>query len=121
MEIKIGLIGLGTIADRIPKGIICSDNGTLYAVASRSYEKAVTFKEKYQAKKAYGSYEELLNDKEIDLVYIATINQSHYELIKKCVDYGKHIICEKPLVKNCEQTKEVYAYALSKNIFLMEH
>lgn len=120
MEIKIGLIGLGTIADRIAKGIICSDNGTLYAVASRSYEKAVAFKEKYQAKKAYGSYEELLNDKEIDLVYIATINQSHYELIKKSVDYGKHIICEKPLVKNCEQTKEVYAYALSKNIFLME-
>ena len=117
---RFGIIGLGKISDRIAKGIECSEYGTLYAVASRSYEKALAFRERHHAEIAYGSYEELLNDPNVDIVYIATINQNHYELIKMCADHGKNIICEKPLVKDYEETKEIYAYAKLKRVFLME-
>ena len=118
--INFGIIGLGNIAHRVAKGIQCSEKGNLYAVASRNKENAEQFREQYRAEKSYGSYEELLADSKIDIVYICTPNALHYEQIRLCFSYGKHVVCEKPMVANSEQVKELFAEAKRKGCFLME-
>ena len=117
---NIGILGPGNIANRVAKGVICSKKANLYAVASRNIDKAKSFADKYGAEIYYGSYEEMLNDPNVDLVYICTPNTFHYEQIKLCLAYGKHVICEKPMVKNEEQVRELFALAREKGCFLME-
>ena len=117
---NVGIIGLGNIANRVAKGILCSEKACLYAVASRSIDNAKSFADKYGALSFYGSYEEMLNDPKVDLVYICTPNTLHYEQIKLCLSHGKHVICEKPMVKNEEQVRELFALARDKECFLME-
>lgn len=117
---NIGILGLGNIANRVAKGIICSNKASFYAVASRNIENAKSFADKYGAIVYYGSYEDMLNDSNVDLVYICTPNTFHYEQIKLCMSYGKHVICEKPMVKNEEQVRELFAMAREKSCFLME-
>lgn len=117
---KIGIIGLGAISHRVAKGIQYAKNAQLYAVASRDKAKAEAFKETYQAKVSYDSYEALYKDENIDMVYICTPNHLHYEHIMKALSYGIHVLCEKPLVSNMEQLKACFAYAKEKECFLME-
>ena len=117
---NVGIIGLGNIANRVAKGVLCSEKACLYAVASRSIDNAKSFADKYGALSYYGSYEEMLNDPKVDLVYICTPNTLHYEQIKLCLSHGKHVICEKPMVKNEEQVRALFALARDKGCFLME-
>lgn len=117
---NIAILGLGNIANRVAKGVLCSPKACLYAVASRNIEKAKEFADKYRAVVSYGSYEEMLKDPNVDLVYICTPNAFHYEQIKLCFSFGKHVICEKPMVKNEEQVRELFAIAREQNCFLME-
>lgn len=117
---NIAILGLGNIANRVAKGILCSEKACLYAVASRKTETAKSFAHKYGASVYYGSYEEMLHDPKVDLVYICTPNTFHYEQIKLCLSYGKHVICEKPMVKNEAQIREIFALAREKGCFLME-
>ena len=117
---NIGIIGLGNIAHRVSKGILCSSKAHLYAVASRTLEKAESFAKQYQADVFYSSYEELLSDQKVDLVYICTPNQLHYEQIKLCLSYKKHVICEKPMVQDQHQVIELFDYANEQGCFLME-
>ena len=65
-----------------------------YAVASRTVEKAKAFAEKWQFTKAYGSYEELASDAEVDLIYIATPHAMHYDNARLCIEKGKPVLCE---------------------------
>ena len=117
---NVGILGLGNIANRVAKGVLCSKKACLYAAASRNIEKAENFAHKYGAKTYYGNYEEMLNDPNVDLVYICTPNTFHYEQIKLCLSHGKHVICEKPMVKNEAQVRELFALARKQNCFLME-
>lgn len=117
---NFGIIGIGNIAHRVAKGILCSPKANLYAVASRNKENAKEFKEQYGAEKAYGSYEELLNDSEVDVVYICTPNALHFDQIMLCLSYGKHVVCEKPMVADEVQVKKLFAEARRKGCFLME-
>lgn len=117
---NIAILGLGNIANRAAKGVLCSEKACLYAVASRNMENAKKFAEKYKASVHYGSYEEVLKDPKVDLVYICTPNTFHYAQIKLCLSYGKHVICEKPMVKNEEQVRELFSMAREKGCFLME-
>ena len=117
---NVAILGLGNIANRVAKGVICSPKACLYAVASRNVENAKKFAEKYAASVYYGSYEEMLKDPKVDLVYICTPNTFHYDQIKLCLSYGKHVICEKPMVKNEEQVRELFAMAREQGCFLME-
>lgn len=117
---NVAILGLGNIANRVAKGVLCSGKANLYAVASRNIDKAKSFADKYGVKIYYGSYEEMLNDPNVDLVYICTPNIFHYEQIKLCLVHGKHVICEKPMVKDEAQVRELFAMAREKNCFLME-
>ncbi|QNM04396.1 Gfo/Idh/MocA family protein [Qiania dongpingensis] len=113
-----GILGLGNIAHEF------ADNMTklhpIYAVASRSLETAMDFQKKYGAARAYGSYEELLNDPLVDIVYIATVNSQHYKCILACLEHGKHVLCEKAIWGDYEEMKAAYDMAQEKGLLLCE-
>jgi predicted dehydrogenase len=118
--IKWAIMGTGTIANSFANGLKVLEDAQLYAVASRSKGKAEEFGMKYGAVKAYDSYEELVKDKEIDIVYIATPNTAHKDNILLCLNNGKSVLCEKPFTINAEEAEEVIKLAREKKLFLME-
>lgn len=95
-KIKWGVMGTAYIFERdAARGMSLAQNCELTAIAGRSAEKAEKFKEKYGFRRAYGSYEELLDDPEIEAVYIPLPNTMHYEWTIKALRHGKHVLCEK--------------------------
>jgi predicted dehydrogenase len=92
----------------------------MYAIASRSMDKAMEYKEKYHMKKAYDSYEALASDPEVDVVYIATPHSLHYEQAKMCLEYGKNVLCEKAFTINAKQAAELIRISEEKGLFLGE-
>ncbi|MCR4995999.1 MAG: Gfo/Idh/MocA family oxidoreductase [Butyrivibrio sp.] len=120
-NIKWGVLGTANIARgcTIP-GMQLADNCELYAIAGRDKEKAESFMEKFGFQKAYGSYEELLADPEIQVVYIPLPNHLHREWVIKALKAGKHVLCEKPLALNEEQEKEMFQTADENGVYLME-
>lgn len=97
-----------------------SDNGRVVAVASRSEEKARAFAAELGIPRAYGSYETLLADEEIEAVYIPLPNSLHREWTVKAAQAGKHILCEKPLALNAEECQDMAAAARQHGVTLME-
>uniref|UniRef100_A0A1X7UZZ8 Trans-1,2-dihydrobenzene-1,2-diol dehydrogenase n=1 Tax=Amphimedon queenslandica TaxID=400682 RepID=A0A1X7UZZ8_AMPQE len=93
---------------------------SILAVAARSLESAQAFATKHSIPQAYGSYEELAKDPQLDVIYIGTITPSHLSCAKMMVEAGKAVLCEKPLTMNSEETKQLIAFAREKNVFLME-
>jgi len=92
----------------------------LYAVASRNLERAKDFAAKWHFEKAYGSYEELYNDPEVDAVYIANPHAFHLESVLGCLKGGKHVLCEKPAGCSRDQLDKMTGLAREKNLFFME-
>ena len=113
-----GILGLGNIAHEFADNMV--QLHPIYAVASRNPESAKAFAQQYQAEKAYGSYEELLNDPKVDIVYVATVNSQHYKCIMACLEHGKHVLCEKAIWGNYEEMEAACALAKSKNLLLCE-
>lgn len=91
-----------------------------YAFASRDVEKSKLFAKTHGFSKAYGSYEELVQDKKVELIYIASPHSHHYEHIKLCLEHGKHVLCEKPFTVNASQAREVFSLAKEKKLLLTE-
>ncbi len=118
--IRWGIIGLGKIANKFAKDIQNVDNCQLYAVASRHQEKANSFAKQYNATKAYGDYESLAADPNIDAVYIATPHSSHKEYALLCLNHKKAVLCEKPLAMNSQDVEEMILVAKTNNVLLME-
>ncbi len=116
---NFGIIGLGNIANKFAT-TLNKLNETLYAVGSRDINKAKEFAEKYNSSKYYGSYEELLNDPNIDVIYIATPNNMHYKNAVDALYHNKHVICEKPFTTNPTEAIELYNLAKKLNLFIME-
>ena len=119
-KIKWGIIGCGNIADKFASDLSIIEDAELFAVASRSEEKAKDFQLKHHAKKSYGSYDELLSDKEIDIVYIATPHSSHAEWSIKAMEQNKHVLCEKPLAINKNEALAMIETSKRSNRFFME-
>jgi predicted dehydrogenase len=119
-KIKWGILGLGKIASKFASDLQLSADSVLYGVASRSLEKANDFKAKYNAVKAFGTYEELAKDPEVDVVYIATPHALHYSNTMLCLENGKAVLCEKPLGLHAFEAQTMVAKAAEKNLFLME-
>ena len=97
---KLGILGAGGIASTMAKTVAGMKDVEAYAVAARDLERARVFAQKYEVKKAYGSYEEMLADDEVGLVYIATPHSHHYLHAKMCLEAGKHVLCEKAFTVN---------------------
>lgn len=120
-KIKWGVMGTAYIFERdTARGMSLAENCELTAIAGRSMEKAEEFRKKYGLTRAYGSYEELLEDPEIEAVYIPLPNTLHYEWTIKALQHGKHVLCEKPLAPTAEQAKEMFRAAKENHVFLME-
>ena len=118
--IKWGIIGAGNIAHRFADSLENVNDATLYAVANRTIEKAEKFKADHPCEKAYGSYDELLADENIDAVYIALPHKYHLEWVKKALEVGKAVLCEKPATLSLDEMKQISELAKDKNLFFME-
>ena len=120
-KIKWGVMGTAYIFERdTARGMSLAENCELVAIAGRSMEKAEEFRKKYGFERAYGSYAELLEDPEIEAVYIPLPNTLHYEWTIKALQSGKHVLCEKPLAANAKQAREMFQAARENHVFLME-
>lgn len=119
-KVKWGLVGLGKISTLFAKDLLLVDNAQLYAVASRSIDKANAFAQKFNTSKAYGSYDELFQDPEVDIIYIGTPHDSHAEISIKAMRHGKHVLCEKPVALNQQQTESIIKVSKECKKFFME-
>ena len=121
---NVAILGAGSIARSMCKtlrGMMAAGRPVaLYAVASRSLEKARTFAREQGVGKAYGSYEEILADPAVDLVYIATPHSHHAEQMKLCIRHGKAVLCEKAFTANLSQAEEVLALARKEGVYVAE-
>jgi predicted dehydrogenase len=118
--INWGILGTGFMATMFAEDFQYVKDGKIYAVASRSQEKATHFSEKFNIEKAYEGYENLVKDKNIDVIYIATPHSAHYENILLSLEHNKAVVCEKPITVNTDQLDEVIHIAKEKDLFLME-
>ncbi|MCF7561846.1 Gfo/Idh/MocA family oxidoreductase [Sabulilitoribacter multivorans] len=118
--IRWGIIGLGNIANKFAKDLSGVEGAELYAVASRSQNKADEFAQKYNATKAYDSYESLASDSNVDAVYIATPHVLHKENTLLCLNHGKAVLCEKPFAMDAQEVNDMIALAKDKKLLLME-
>lgn len=118
--IKWGIIGLGNIAIRFAKSLSYTNEGKLYAIASKTKDKRDSFYKQYDCDKVYEDYHELLKDEEIDAVYIALPHGFHKYWSIEALRHKKAVLCEKPVVLNSEEMKEIRKEALLNNTFFME-
>ena len=118
--INWGIIGAGNIAHTFSKDLNLVKNGKLVAVASRSLEKARNFADEYNAPLAFGSYEELFQCEDVDVIYIATPHMNHADLSIAAMKAGKNVLCEKPAGVNKAQVLEMVKTAKAHNVFFME-
>lgn len=117
---NIGIMGAGGIAGVMAETVKKMKNVKLYAIASREQVRADVFAKKYGCKKAYGSYEDLVKDKKVDLIYIATPHSEHYENAKLCIENGKPVLCEKAFTANAKQAQELIQLAQEKQVLITE-
>ncbi len=117
---KIAILGVGTIARAMATTINGMEEATNYAVASRTLDKAENFAKEFGIEKAYGSYEEMLQDPQVELVYIATPHSHHCEHVKLCLNHGKHVLCEKSFAANKREGEEMLNLAKDKKLLLTE-
>lgn len=88
-----------------------NENEQLAAVGSRHMDSAKAFSREYDIPRFYDSYEALVNDSDVEAVYVATPNSLHYENCRLCLEHGKHVLCEKPFTINEKQAQELYRLA----------
>ncbi|MGH1350127.1 MAG: Gfo/Idh/MocA family protein [Methyloligellaceae bacterium] len=118
--VKWGILGPGRIANSFADAIKHIDDGVIHAVAGRNFDKTQSFAKKYNISNPCQSFDDLLNDPLVDLIYIASPHNAHYDHIRLCLMAGKAVLCEKPLTVNAGQSRELFELARSKNLFLME-
>ena len=121
---KVAILGAGGIAGSMAQTLqgmqAKGQDVQLYAVGSRSLDKAQAFAEHWGAEKAYGSYEEMLQDPQVDLVYVATPHSHHAEHTRLCIDHGKAALVEKAFTGNAKQARDVLNYAEQKGVLVTE-
>lgn len=121
---KVGILGAGGIAATMAatlKGMkAAGDDVELYAIGARNGERAARMAAEYGFTKSFGSYEELVSDSELELVYIATPHSHHCEHVKLCLAHGKNVLCEKAFAANTAQAEEMLQMAEDKKLLLTE-
>lgn len=118
--IRWGILGTGFVAGEFAKGLLTLKNAQLLGVASRTSSNAQAFANVFKVERVYDSYEQLVKDPDIDVVYIATPQETHKDLSILCLEAGKPILCEKPFALNAQEAREVIELARQKQLFCME-
>jgi predicted dehydrogenase len=119
-KLRWGIIGTGAIAHRFARGVLRSETGELVAASSRTESKAREFAKLYQIPRAHGSYDALLADPNVDVVYIATPHPQHREWTLRAAQAKKHILCEKPLGVHHDEAVEMLQAVWENSVFFME-
>ena len=119
-KINIGFIATGSMAEKMAKTVAKIKEVESYAVSARDIKRSKAFAKKYGFKKFYGSYEDMVKDENVDLVYIATPHSHHYEHIKLCLNNNKNVLCEKAFTVNTKQARDVILLAKKKKLLLAE-
>jgi predicted dehydrogenase len=117
---KWGILAPGKMSAKFTRGLQLLDNAELYAVGSRDINRSRKFAEEFGYKKFYGSYEELVSDPELDIVYIASPHSHHYEHTILCLKNRKAVLCEKAFALNSREAEEMISEAARQKVFLME-
>ncbi len=117
---KIGVLGTGGIVQSVTKTLKKMQGVECYAIASRTMERAEEAAKAYGYEKAYGSYEELVKDEQVELVYIGTPHSRHFDDMKLCVEHGKPVLCEKAFTMNGQQAREIARLSAEKKVLVAE-
>jgi len=117
---KVGIIGAGWIAEKMAEALAPLEDYCVYAIASRSIEKAKEFAGRWNIPKAYGSYEDMVKDNDVDLVYIATPHSHHFPHAMLALNAGKPVLVEKAFTANAAEAEELIETARSKGLFITE-
>ena len=120
-KIRWGVLGYARIArEAVIPAIVRSSNSVFHAIASREAAKLDECRKKFGNVKAHGSYEDLLNDSDVDAVYVPLPNALHREWTIKAAEHGKHVLCEKPIGLNADECREMIAASTKHGVVLME-
>lgn len=117
---KVGIIGAGWIAEKMAEALAPLEDYCVHAIASRSLEKAEEFAGRWNIAKAYGSYEELVADDEINLVYIATPHSHHFQHAMLALEHGRNVLVEKAFTANAQEAETLIRTAHEKGLFITE-
>lgn len=118
-ELKWAVLGTGVIANEMAQALV-KMNKRLYAVANRTHQKALDFAERYGVQKVYDQIDEVFEDEAVDIIYITSPHNTHYEFMKKALEHGKHILVEKSITLNSRELDEMIALAAEKKLVLAE-
>ncbi len=118
--IRWGILGTGRIARKFASDLRLVEDAELIAIGSRSQQSANEFSEEFPVKYIHNTYEALVQNPEIDVIYIATPHNLHYENTLLCLQHGKAVLCEKPFAMNARQAVEMISMAREKKVFLMD-
>jgi predicted dehydrogenase len=124
--LKWGVIATGGIASKVTADIALLEDAVLHAVSSRNAESAAAFAERFGFATSYGNdgdvagYQRLVDDPDVDVVYITTPHGQHYDVAKAALTGGKHVLCEKPFTINAAEAEELAALATERGLFMME-
>lgn len=119
-KMKVGILGAGRIAGIMASTLQRMDTAQAYAVAARDYSRARAFADQYSIGHAYGSYEDMLRDPEVELVYVATPHSFHKDQTLMCLEAGKPVLCEKAFTTNAAEARQVLEAAQKKHLFVTE-
>ena len=111
---NIGIIGAGWIADKMAETLTGLDSSMKYAIAARDLCRAQEFARRWGFSKAYGSYKEMVEDPDVDLVYVATPHSHHFEHASMAIDAGKPVLCEKAFTANAREADALHNVAHEK-------
>lgn len=118
-DLNWAVLGTGVIANEMAQAL-AKMNKRLYAVANRTHQKALDFADRYGVQKVYDQIDEVFEDEAVDIIYITSPHNTHYEFMKKALEHGKHILVEKSITLNSRELDEMIALAAEKNLILAE-
>ncbi|MET8945075.1 Gfo/Idh/MocA family oxidoreductase [Streptomyces sp. NPDC004542] len=119
-SVRWGILATGGIAARFTADVVDLPGAEVVAVASRSAESARTFADRFGIERAYGDWESLAKDDDIDVIYVATPHSAHRAAAGLCLEAGRNVLCEKPFTLNLREAEELVALARGRGRFLME-
>ncbi len=119
-KIRWGIVGLGRIAKLFAEDLMLVKEAELVAVASTNLDRSKRFASSFDAKTYYGSYQELFQDPNVDIVYVATLHHTHCTVSIEAMNHGKHVLCEKPIAINQFEAASMIEASERNKVFLME-